>query len=67
MGPVDDTIVHGKVGKNRSGKANISVDFNVNFELFKFISASTKSNPKKPDDTGGGGCNMNFGGGVDTI
>ena len=64
--PVDDSIVHGKVGKNRSGKANVSVDFNVNFELFKFISASTKANPNKPDGTDGG-CGLTFGGGVDTI
>jgi predicted RNase H-related nuclease YkuK (DUF458 family) len=65
--PVDDSIVHGKVGKNRSGKANVSVDFNVNFELFKFINASAKANPKKPDGTDGGGCRMSFGGAVDTI
>jgi replicative DNA helicase len=63
--PVDDTVVHGKVGKNRSGKANVSVDFNVNFELFKFINASTKANPKKADSTDS--CRMSFGGGVDTI
>lgn len=47
--PVDDTIVHGKVGKNRSGKANLSIDFKVNFELFKFLSADTKANPVKAD------------------
>ena len=49
--PVDDTIVHGKVGKNRSGKANLSVDFKVDFERFKFISSSTKANPQKADDS----------------
>jgi replicative DNA helicase len=49
--PVDDTIVHGKVGKNRSGKANTSIDFKVDFERFKFISASTKANYKKSDAT----------------
>ncbi len=52
--PVDDTIVHGKVGKNRSGKANASVDFKVNFETFKFISATMKANPKKSDATSDG-------------
>lgn len=49
--PVNDTIVHGKVGKNRSGKANASVDFKVNFEMFKFISADMKANPEKRDAT----------------
>ena len=69
--PVDDTIVHGKVGKNRSGKANLSVDFKVDFERFKFVSASTKANPKKQDGTSPGGksCNtaINFGGNINTI
>lgn len=45
--PVDDTIVHGKVGKNRSGKANLSIDFKVNFEMFKFIDADTKASSAK--------------------
>jgi len=49
--PHDDTIVHGKVGKNRSGKSNISIDFKVNFEKFLFIDAMAMSNPKKPDAT----------------
>jgi replicative DNA helicase len=63
--PVDDTIVHAKVGKNRSGKANLSVDFKVDFERFKFINASTKANPKKSDDS----CQtaISFGGAIDTI
>jgi replicative DNA helicase len=68
--PVDDTIVHGKVGKNRSGKANVSVDFKVDFERFKFISANTKANPKKADDTTSGEtCKAawNFEGNIDTI
>ena len=64
--PIDDTIVHGKVGKNRSGKANISIDFNVNFELFKFISASTKANPKKSDNIDSS-TSFSFPGGMDTI
>lgn len=49
--PVDDTIVHGKVGKNRSGKANLAVDFKVDFERFKFVSVDTKANVNKADDT----------------
>lgn len=49
--PLDDTIVHGKVGKNRSGKANVAVDFKVNFERFKFETAQQLKNEKKPDST----------------
>jgi len=49
--PHDDTLVHGKVGKNRSGKSNVSVDFKVDFERFKFIDAMALSNPQKPDAT----------------
>jgi len=45
--PVDDTVVHGKVGKNRSGKANLSIDFKVDFERFKFISVTTKASSAK--------------------
>jgi len=40
--PIDDFLVHGKIGKNRSGKSNVSIDFKVDFSRFKFISA-TKS------------------------
>jgi len=47
--PVDDTIVYGKVGKNRSGVSNISLEFKVNFANFKFISARKVSNEKAPD------------------
>lgn len=42
--PVDDSIVHAKIGKNRSGKGNISIDFKVDFERFKFIEATKCSN-----------------------
>jgi len=49
--PVNDSIVHGKVGKNRSGKSNVAVDFNVNFEKFKFDDAVPLANPDKPDAT----------------
>ena len=49
--PVNDTIVHGKVGKNRAGKSNVAIDFNVDFEKFKFDSISQLSNEQRPDET----------------
>lgn len=49
--PHDDTLVHGKIGKNRSGKSNVSVDFKVDFERFLFIQDMTPTNPVKPDAT----------------
>jgi len=54
--PIDDTLVHMKVAKNRSGKANVALDFKVNFNVFKFITAVKTSNEKAPnkltEDTG---------------
>jgi len=48
--PNDDTIVHGKIGKNRSGKSNISLEFRVDFEKFEFIDVDTpKSREGEPD------------------
>jgi len=47
---VDDTIVHGKVGKNRSGKANVAIDFKVDFSKFLFKSATFISNISKQDN-----------------
>lgn len=44
-------IVHGKVGKNRSGKTNVSLSFTVDFNRFKFISIQARANAKKPDAT----------------
>ena len=36
--PMDDTIIHMKIGKNRSGQANnISIDFKVDLSKSKFI------------------------------
>jgi len=49
--PVDDKIVHGKIGKNRSGKSNLSLDFKVDFSLFKFLSVNKTSNKDKADCT----------------
>jgi len=45
----DDSIVHGKIGKNRSGKSNISLDFKVDFERFKFIECMYAANKEKVD------------------
>ena len=47
--PIDDYLVHGKIGKNRSGKSNISIDFKVDFSRFKFVSA-TKSARRDTND-----------------
>ena len=49
--PVNDNIVHGKIGKNRAGKSNVAVDFNVDFERFKFTDAMPLSNEQRPDST----------------
>jgi len=49
--PIDDKVVHGKIGKNRAGKSNVSVDFNVNFEQFKFDSINPRSNEDRTDET----------------
>ena len=47
--PNENDLVHGRVGKNRSGKGNYSVEFKVDFSQFSFLSANTKANKKKPD------------------
>jgi replicative DNA helicase len=44
-------VVHGKIGKNRSGKNNVSLSFTVDFSRFKFISIQARANAKKPDAT----------------
>ena len=49
--PIDDKLVHGKIGKNRSGKSNIAIDFTVDFSRFKFINANPVSNRERPDET----------------
>ena len=49
--PVDDHLVHGKVGKNRSGKSNFAIDFKVDFSRFKFVSATKAAIRDKKDDT----------------
>ena len=64
--PIDDFLVHGKIGKNRSGKSNVSIDFKVDFSRFKFMSATksarrdtndgdqSKSSGRKKGDNGNG-------------
>jgi len=47
--PNDDGLVHGKVGKNRSGKSNMAIDFKVDFSRFKFIDAMVAANVDKQD------------------
>jgi len=44
-----DKLVLLKVAKNRSGKSNISVEFQVNFEHFKFLRGNKLKNAKKSD------------------
>lgn len=41
----DENIIYGKVGKNRSGKSNLGIEFGVDFEKYLFNSATLKSNP----------------------
>ena len=47
----DDDIVYGKVGKNRSGKSGVSINFKVAFDRYKFLSATPLVNVKKADST----------------
>lgn len=45
----DNKLVHGKIGKYRSGQSNVSFDYVVDFERFKFIDCVYASNKEKPD------------------
>jgi replicative DNA helicase len=45
----DQNRVYGKVGKNRSGVSNVNIEFNVNFEHFKFNSIRKVTNTAQPD------------------
>jgi len=47
----DNTIVHGKIGKNRAGKSNISLQFNVDFSKFIFTDALVAANKSRADAT----------------
>jgi len=35
--PSDDKLIHMKVGKNRSGRSNVALEFRVDFSRFKFL------------------------------
>jgi len=48
--PQENSIIHGKIGKNRAGVANISISFKVDFSKFKFLSGSMISNKDKQDE-----------------
>ena len=48
---VDPSIVHFKQAKNRSGRTNVSLDFKVDFSIFKFLAGSKVSNIKNPNVT----------------
>jgi replicative DNA helicase len=43
-------LVHGKIGKNRSGKGNVSLDFKVKFDRFKFVSVTYASSSDNDDN-----------------
>ncbi len=47
----DNSIVHGKIGKNRSGKSNVALQFHVDFSKFKFIDAVVAANKSKVDSS----------------
>jgi len=47
----DNSIVHAKIGKNRAGKSNIALQFNVDFSKFKFIDAIVAANKSKLDSS----------------
>ena len=56
----DPSLVHCKVGKNRSGKANVSIDFKVDFSRYKFMAASLATNKEKQDDSTRGSQPLDF-------
>jgi len=47
----DNSIVHGKIGKNRAGKSNVALQFIVDFSKFKFIDATVAANKSKLDSS----------------
>ena len=66
-----DQIVHMRVGKNRGGISEVSLDFNVKFEIFKFINgfkvtaSSKKLVESGVDASGGTFTGGTFSGGLD--
>lgn len=49
----DSSIVHGKIGKNRAGKSNMSLEFKVDYSKFKFLDAQVSANKSKSDASDG--------------
>ncbi len=58
----DNSIVHGKIGKNRAGKSNIALQFQVDFSKFKFIDACVDANKSKVDSSHVDQHQLTFGG-----
>jgi replicative DNA helicase len=58
----DNSIVHGKIGKNRAGKSNIALQFNVDFSMFKFQDAIVAANKSKADACNDGHALLQFDG-----
>ncbi len=47
----DQTTVHLKVGKNRSGKSDVAIDFKVDFTKFKFINGFRATSAPEDEET----------------
>lgn len=47
-------LIFGRVGKNRNGISDFSMDFKVDFSRYKFINVQAHSNKEKPDSTSKG-------------
>ena len=45
----DENKIYGKVGKNRSGKSNVALEFNVDFPTFTFMEGKVAANNQKAD------------------
>jgi len=58
----DNSIVHGKIGKNRAGKSNIALQFSVDFSKFKFTNAIVAANRSKMDSSVDNQHTLTFGG-----
>ena len=48
---VEENLVHLKVGKNRCGKDNISIDFKVRFKHYKFLNGLKAANENRANVT----------------
>ena len=45
----DNSIVYGKIGKNRAGKSDVALQFDVDYSMFKFKDAKLPANKDKAD------------------